>query len=70
METHDKETLILPMLSVSFICDPLSLSYAMNNYPHLTQLDLADSPIDAEHLSIDILIGADNYKRLVTGEVV
>ena len=61
------------MLSVLFICDPLAgqpLSYAVDNYPHLTRLDLADSPVDAEHPSIDVLIGADNYWRLVTGEVV
>ena len=30
---------------------------------------MADVPVEDSHLNIDILIGADNYWRLVTGEV-
>ena len=62
----------LPLLSVPYICDPLagnSLCCAVEMYPYLGRLDLADVPVEDSHLNIDILIGADNYWRLVTGEV-
>ena len=55
----------IPVLSVELICDPLArqpLSYAMDKYPHLARLDLADPSGPTDHL--------DNYWRLVTGEIV
>jgi hypothetical protein len=75
LEVSDGSTLRLCLLSVPFICDPLAgqtLTCAIGNHPHLTQLDLADVPKSEEsrQLTIDILIGADMYWDLVTGEVV
>ena len=75
IETRDGRRLKIPLLSVSFICDPLvgqTLSCAIDKHPHLTTLDLADSPRSetGRQLSIDILIGADNYWNLVTGEII
>ena len=72
VETREGDTLSLPLLSVPYICDPLArnpLCCAVEMYPYLGRLDLADVPVEDSHLNIDILIGADNYWRLVTGEV-
>ncbi|ESO94761.1 hypothetical protein LOTGIDRAFT_232248 [Lottia gigantea] len=55
----------------SSICSPISVHFDVKQYPYLQHLDLADDP--AEHDSsqrTDILIGADYYWLLVTGETI
>ena len=55
--------------SVPSICSPLSnqaVKLAVNNYPILRELELADLPDDSENVEIDILLGADYYWNFVT----
>ena len=64
--------LTIPLLSVPFICDPLDrriLSCAVDQYSYLLELDLADPPggESGKGLNIEVLIGANNYWKLVTG---
>ena len=44
--------------------------YARENYRHLVDLDLAYYACEDDKLNIDILIGSDNYWKLVTGEII
>ena len=43
--------------------------YAVQHFKHLSTLDLADSGDVGNSTDINILIGADNYWRLVTGRL-
>ena len=66
-------SLCLSFLTVPFICEPLTsqpIMYAKENYRHLVDLDLADCACEDDKLSIDILVGSDNYWKLVTGEII
>jgi hypothetical protein len=51
------------------ICSPLR-SIVTTNYAHLDGLDLADFNHEESDDSIDVLVGADHYWDLVTGDVV
>ena len=69
----DGRSMQLSFLTVPFICEPLSSQptvYASEHYPHLAGLELADYATEQDTLSIDILVGSDNYWRLVTGEII
>ena len=44
--------------------------YAKENYRCLADLDLADCACEDDRLSVDILVGSDNYWKLVTGEII
>ncbi|KAK3732474.1 hypothetical protein QZH41_003783 [Actinostola sp. cb2023] len=58
--------------SVPTICSPLSnqaVQLAVNNYPHLRGLELADIPSNSDNVEIDVLIGADYYWNFVTGAI-
>ena len=60
----------LTFLAVPFICDPLArqpLCHAMEIFPHLSELELADTGGEAD---IDVLVGSDLYWSLVTGRIV
>ena len=55
------------------ICEPLScqpVAYTIQQYRHLSGLDLADYSCVGDELPIDALIGSDHYWQLVTGTVV
>ena len=62
----------LKLITVPFICQPLATqllhAYA-SKYPHLTDLDLADSSTSDGTADIDLLIGSDYYWDFVTGRV-
>ena len=63
----------LPVVVVPHICDPLQIqpvSAAKQVYDHLTGLDLADVADSTHNLEIDVLIGSDEYWKLVTGRVI
>ena len=58
--------------AVPFICSPLSnqlIPVAQDSYPHLQDLQLADSSHGKLDLEADCLIGADHYWSLMTNEV-
>lgn len=49
-------------LGLPVTCSPLQTSIAVDQYPHLQDLELADdSPVDHNSDTIDVLIGSDHY---------
>ena len=67
-DTHKELTL----LSVPFICEPLSVPPVLvdtEGYAYLQHLELADT-FDEEQFQPDVLIGADHYWDLMTGETI
>ena len=59
------------MLSFPAICSPLQTTVAVDQYPHLSNLDLADADTDEDCSdSIDILIGIDYYWQVVIGDII
>lgn len=56
-------------VSFAVICSPLR-SDVSTNYAHLDGLDLADFDQEESDDSIDVLVGADHYWDLVTGDIV
>ena len=62
----------MPFLSVPLICEPLSnqpISNVAEHCEYLSGLDLADR-CGTDIMEIDMLIGLDNYWKLVTGKVI
>ena len=60
------------LLTVPRICEPLTgqpITFVVKHFKHLSTLDLADSGDVNNSTDINILIGADNYWRLVTGRL-
>ena len=57
-------------LSYHAICSPLQIPIRLQQYPHLQELDLADTSA-SKHLSykVDLLIGSDFYWDVVTGDI-
>ena len=56
-------------LSFSVICSPISTRINVGKYAHLDGLEFADD-ISGGDESIDILLGADYYFEIVTGEII
>ena len=56
----------LQLVAVPLICNPLS----GQNFPQLTDLDLADSASCDNDLQVDILIRCNYYWRIVTGNLI
>ena len=46
-----------------------TIAVCVEQYPHLTGLELADSSSGGPSMSVDILIGSDYYWHLVTGDI-
>ena len=60
-------------ISVPLICEPISnqpVTFVCSNCSQFASLELADPCHGDEKLEVDILIGADQYYQLVTGEVI
>ena len=69
MSLHDSPNQELQLFAVPSICGHLTaqpILLCVTEYDHLSPLELADSSDD---LSIDILIGADHYWDILTGEI-
>ncbi|XP_028400806.1 uncharacterized protein LOC114523939 [Dendronephthya gigantea] len=56
-------------LAFPVICSPVTTTIDVQAYPHLDGLQLADNS-DIENQSIDMLLGADYYYKIITGEIV
>ena len=72
LKLKDGGMLELSLLSVPLICESFScqpITYVQENLAHIASLSLADHNYDQE-LDIDILIGSDQYWKLVTGQVI
>ena len=73
VETKAGSDIMLSLLTIPTICGPITgqlITCAINCFPHLTGLELADSGDLNECLEIGILIGVDQYWEVVTGEIV
>ena len=69
-EGHD---IWMDAYSVPTICSPItnqSIKVALEEYPHLRGLSLADNPsmVDSD-MEVDVLIGADYYWKFITGKI-
>ena len=63
----------LSLLSIPTICEPLTgqpINYATSRFQYLSGLDLADSSDGKDCLEVGVLIGVDQYWKIVTGKVV
>ena len=61
----------IQVLSFPAICSSLQTAVAIDQYPHLRDLDLADEDTDEGCSdSIDILIGTDYYWQVVIGDII
>ena len=72
MNLRNGYNLEMSFLSVTLICEPIPnqpTTFVCSIYSQFTSLDLADCCQGDENLEVDILIGADQYYQLVTGEV-
>ena len=72
VQTHDGPDPTLTLLTVPYICEPLStqpISLCPEMYDHLSSLELADTSDGNKPMEVDILIGSDHYWRLMTGEI-
>ena len=68
----DGKVMKMSAYSVPLICELLNgqtAALARNIYRHLNGIHLADYSTGAEPAEVDILIGSDQYWRIVTGEV-
>ena len=69
--TRDGRSLRITALVVLHICDVIHSQpsgVVMRQYPHLTDLDLADNR-EKGVMTIHLLIGADYYWSMVSGQV-
>ena len=63
----------MSFLSVPLICEPISgqsISYAVSTHKELASLEFSDYTQGDSSLKVDILVGLDQYWKLVTGEVI
>ena len=71
--TRDGLDMCLSLLSIPTICEPLTgqpINYATSRFQYLSGLDLADSSDGKDCLEVGVLIGVDQYWKIVTGKVV
>ena len=60
---------VIKALSFPTFCSPIEARVDVSEYPHLQGLALADT-FSSSDKEIGILIGADHYHDIVTGEVI
>lgn len=72
MKTHKGSDPKLTLLTVPYICEPLSIqpiSLCPDRYDHLSSLELADASDGSRPMEVNLLIRSDHYWRLMTGEI-
>lgn len=72
MKTHRGPDIELTLLTVPYICEPLSvqpISLCQESFDHLSRLELADNSDGTIPMEVDILVGSDYYWRLMTGDI-
>ena len=60
-------------MCVPSICSPLPSSIDISQFPHLERYELVDNYTDSHNYQerpIDILIGPDQYYKIVTGDII
>ena len=68
LELDNGEGLVISALTHPVICSPINKRISLADYPHLGSLKLADRSAEGQQ-GIDILVGADFYFDIVSGEV-
>ena len=69
LEGRDGSVIRLKPLVFPIICSPLSSSININEFPHLQGLEFADD-FDGSQDCIDLLVGADQYFQIVSGDTI
>ena len=69
LEGKDGSVIRLKPLVFPIICSPLSSSININEFPHLKGLEFADN-FDGSQDCIDLLVGADQYFQIVSGDTI
>ena len=69
LEGRDGSVIRLKPLVFPIICSPLSSSININEFPHLQGLEFADD-FDGSQDCIDLLVGADQYFQIVSGDII
>ena len=73
MSLKNGHSLEMSFLFVPLICEPISnqpTTFVCSNNSQFASLELADCCHENESLEVDILVGADQYYQLVTGEII
>jgi hypothetical protein len=73
IKTQDGENINIAAYSVPLICTPVvrqTVLEAQERYEHLANLNMADPITGEQDAEIDLLIGSDQYWKLVTGCVI
>lgn len=63
--TRDGKDQEIELITVPSICDHLTtqpIDFCVTRYPHLSDLDLADSLSNEGSMEVDLLIGSDFYQ--------
>ena len=72
--SYDGQSAYVTAYVVPVLCAPLAdqaINFAVNNYPHLERLRLADFPAERnEPLNCDILIGSNYYWHFLSGRCI
>ena len=68
LELDNGEDIAISALTHAVICSPVNSRVSLVVYPHLRRLKLADRRADCQQ-RIDILVGADFYYDIVSGDV-
>ena len=72
LKAHQGSDAELMLLTVPYICEPLSvqpISLCQEHYSHLSRLKLADNSDGSTPMEVDVLIGSDFYWQLMTGDI-
>jgi len=72
MKTHHEPDTELTLLTVPYLCEPLSvqpISFFQESFNHLSSVELADKSNRTTHMEVDILIGSEYYRKLMTGDM-
>ena len=69
LEGRDGSVIRLKPLVFPIICSPLSSSININEFPHLQGLEFVDD-LDGSQDCIDLLVGADQYFQIVSGDTI
>ena len=70
---HDGGSIELTFLLVPLLCEPLlnqPILQAVEKYRYLANLQLADHSYENDCLGVNMLVGSDNYWKLMIGEVI
>ena len=72
MKLRDGTDKVLELYAVPLICKALAaqpITLCVANYSYLARLELADSSDGKGAMDVDMLIGADYYWKLTTGQI-